>query len=348
MALADLKNQPHAVESLQHSLERRRVGHAYLLAGDRIEALETLGRTLAKILNCAAPVRKNKAPVDCCDRCSPCLRIEHGQHPDVHYVRPESKSRVITGDQMKELIAEINLKPAEAEYKFGIIAGADRLNATSGNAFLKTLEEPPPRSIFILLSTEPQRILDTLRSRCLRINCAAEAGPGIDPAEAEWLARFSEKASVPHKSLLGRYGLMDELVRKLAELRATVEEHVTAKSPLAVHDELEPAMKERWEAELKAAIEAEYRRRRTGLLRGIQWWLRDVWLHKLAVSPAPGEGEAGLLSFPQWPGPKRVAERISAAQAMENMRVIEELQRGLHTNVQEALLIEVGLLKLQL
>ena len=69
-------------------------------------------------------------------------KIEGGNHADIHWIRPESKSRVITVDQMRELMQEINLKPTEAEYKVAVIVCADRLNVSAANAFLKTLEEP--------------------------------------------------------------------------------------------------------------------------------------------------------------------------------------------------------------
>jgi DNA polymerase-3 subunit delta' len=255
-------------------------------------------------------------------------------------VRPESKSRVVTIDQMRELMREIQLKPTEAEYKVAVIVGADRLNVQAANAFLKTLEEPPPKSVLILLSTEPQRILETILSRCLRLNFAGEGGRQLDPPQMEWLARFSESAA-EQKSLLGRYRLMDVLLQKLVETKARVEEALTARSPLERYDDVEKDLRERWEEELKAAIEAEYRRLRGDLLVTVQWWLRDVWLQTLAVGKE-------LVNFPKLAGTEQVARRITTRQAMENLVVMEQTQRLLHTNVQEALAVEVGFLKLHL
>jgi DNA polymerase-3 subunit delta' len=215
------------------------------------------------------------------------------------------------------------------------------LNASAANAFLKTLEEPPAKSVLILLSTEPQRLLETILSRCLRLNFAGEGGMSFDPDLLEWLAKFSEMASAEEKSLLGRYRLLDVLMRKLGETRERVEKTLTARSPLERFDDVERDLREKWEEELKAAIEAEYRWQRTGTVLAMQWWLRDVWLHTLASG-------GGLLSFPALPGAQRVAGRISTKQALENLQVIEQTQRLLHTNVQEALALEVGLLKLNL
>jgi hypothetical protein len=101
-------------------------------------------------------------------------------------------------------------------------------------------------------------------------------------------------------------------------------------------------MKERLEDELTAAIEAEYRRQRTDLIGVLQWWLRDAWLQTLSSG-------GDLLTFPALaPATRAVAQRVSPPEALSNLEVIDRLQRQLHTNVQEALALEVGLLKLKL
>lgn len=355
MAFKDFPDQQQGIQLLQRSLSRGRLGHGYLFNGHQLEELERIARTLAKTLNCQQPLKQNGVAVDCCDTCLVCRKIEHGNHADVHWVRPESKSRIVTVDQMRELMREIQLKPTEAEYKVGVVVAADRLKTEAANAFLKTLEEPPAKSILILLTTEPQRILETILSRCLRLNFASAGSRQLDPAQMEWLARFSEMAAVEQKSLLGRYRLMDVLLKRLNALKTGIEESLTARSPLQHYKEADKQVLEKWEDELTAAIEAEYRRQRSDLLGLLQWWLRDVWLQSLEKGNwTPGaRGSAiqsveGLLSFPQLPGSRRVAQRISASEAVENLQILEQLQRWLGTNVQEALALEVGLLKLRL
>jgi len=114
---------------------------------------------------------------------------------------------------------------------------------------------------------------------------------------------------------------------------------LTARSPLEKYDELEKDLRENWEDELAAAVEAEYRRQRADWLLLVQWWLRDVWLRTLAAG-------ASLLKFPENSGAEAVARRLTPRQALENLQTLEQTQRLLHTNVQEALALEVGLLKL--
>jgi len=341
MAFTDFSEQSQGVQLLQRSLARRRLGHAYLFTGHQLDGLEALARTLAKTLNCQNPVKTEGVPTDCCDQCLNCRRISNDLHADIHWARPESKSRVITVDQTRELMQQIQLKPTEAGYKIAVISGADRLNAQAANAFLKTLEEPPPKSILILLTTEPSRILETILSRCLRLNFSAETARTLSAEQSYWLQQFSSAAATEQKSLFGRYRLLDALLQHLNAIREKVDEALSARSPLEKYDDVEKEMRETWEKELAAGIEAEYRRQRAEVLLLLQWWLRDVWLHTLAA------GEE-LLHLPQIAGADEVARRISTRQAQENLAVLEQTQRLLRGNVQEALALEVGLLKLRL
>jgi DNA polymerase III subunit delta' len=358
MAFKDFPLQQQGVELLQRSLARGRLAHGYLFTGHQLEELEALARTLAKTLNCRNPVKSAaagpgpavpEAGIDCCDHCLACQKIEHGNHADVHWVRPESKTRIIRIEQVRDLIQEMNLKPTEADYKVAVVVAADRLKTEAANAFLKTLEEPPPKSVLILLTTEPQRLLETILSRCLRLNFAAEGPRQLAPAQLEWLTAFSAMAAAEQKSLLGRYRLMDVLLRKLNEMKTAIEETLTARSPLQQYKDAEKELVDKWEDELAAAVEAEYRRQRADLLGVLHWWLRDVWVQTLQVGRSGRETKgAELLSFPQLGGTREVAHRISVGEAVSNLQTMEQLQRRLHTNVQEALALEVGLLKLRL
>lgn len=339
---ADFPEQSRVAQLLQRSLERNRLAHAYLFAGNALKDLEDMARTLAKALNCLQPRRRapNGLPLDSCDGCDNCRRIEQLNHPDVLWVRPESKSRIITIDQIRELMQMVNLKPTAAEFKVGIIVAADRLNLQAANAFLKTLEEPPSKSILILLTTEPQRILETILSRCLRLAFAG-GGARFDAAQQAWIAAFGATAADGKKGLLGHYQLLGILASKLAEQKASIEEALTARSPLERYEDLDAKTREKLEDELAAAIEAEYRRQRAEMISALQWWLRDVWLHTLSV-----QGE--LLSFPDLAtAAEAVARRLTPADALANLEEVDRLQRQLHSNVQEALALEVGLLKLK-
>jgi DNA polymerase-3 subunit delta' len=344
MAFAELAQQQRVVRLLQRSLERGRLGHAYLFTGERLGDLETLARTLAKTLNCLSPASDSASgvPVDCCEKCSACRKINADAHADVLWVRPESKSRQILIEQMREVMHAMHLKPMEARHKVGIVVAADRMNERAANSFLKTLEEPPADSVLILATTEPQRLLETIVSRCLRLRLGDEVIVRQDTAGAAWLKSFVESAAASQKGLQGRYRLLGILLGELARRKAQIEKDLTAQSPLERFEDLEPELREQWEQELAAAIEAEYRRQRSELIAMMHWWLRDVWLHCL------GQGLV-CPSFPEAAEPARtLAARLSRSEAWGNLRLIEQTQHLLSfTNVQEALALEVLLLKLR-
>jgi DNA polymerase-3 subunit delta' len=348
MAFRDFSSHEQGVGLLQRSLERGRLGHAYLFTGHDLAELERLARTLAKVLNC--DLRRGEVagtepalPVDCCDTCLSCRKIEGGSHSDIHWVRPESKLRVVTVDQMRGLMHEVHLKPTEAEYKVGIVVAADRLNAQAANAFLKTLEEPPPRSVLILLTTDPQRLLETILSRCLRLNFGGDGARRLEPAQREWLEKFATTAAGNQKSLIGRYRLLDVIATRLGELKEEVEAALKDRSPLTKYaeHEIEAETLKHWEKELDAAVEAEYRLRRADLLALVQMWLRDVWLGTLSAG-------ADLMHFPELTVSAAVVKRVSSRQALDNLLVLDRAQRLLTTNAQEPLVLEVSLLKLAL
>ncbi len=326
---------------LERSLQRNRLAHACLFSGDSLDELEIMARTLAKALNCASARAAAQPSLHSCGQCDPCRRIQRDVHPNVLWVRPESRSRVITIDQIRGLLHSLHLKPTAAKFKVGVVVAADRLNPQAGNAFLKTLEEPPADSILLLLTTAPQRILETILSRCLRLSFGGESAQ-THAQHAAWLAAFSQLAARSGRGLMARYQLLGLLMKKLAAQKADIEKALAARSPLEQYDELDPDVREKLEDELTAAIESEYRHQRGDLLGALHWWLRDVWLHTLQAG-------GGLFSFPDLEGAAAaVAARISPADAMRNLEEVDLLQRQLNTNVQEALALEVALLKLKL
>ncbi len=139
-----------AFEHLSDSQRAGRLAHAYLLTGPAGSGKSWLAAHLAALLL----------------KCSPENALAH---PDAHTVQPESKSRRIVIDQIRELEHSIQRRPLLASSKVAIIHDADRLQPQAVNAFLKTLEEPPPGSLILLLSTRPKAIVETARSRCIEI-----------------------------------------------------------------------------------------------------------------------------------------------------------------------------------
>ncbi|MGC8742962.1 MAG: ATP-binding protein [Verrucomicrobiia bacterium] len=325
-------------------LLKNRLPHAILIHGGNIEKVQAAALHLAKILNCEKPPLKSPEGValECCNNCNNCRRIENESHPDVHWVRPESKLRQITADSIRELIRVLQMKPLEAGWKIAIIVAADRMHQNAANAFLKTIEEPTARSLIILLSTEPHRLLETIVSRCQKINLGENEIPEIDNYKS-FLEQIAKLASDSSGGIFVRYKIFDLIVATLSEIRTAVESEFSSQSPEKKYSEVEldSQLLEKLEKEIKASIEAEYRNRRLELFKAIQWFFRDVWLHTI-------KGSAELLALPHLKNyTSKIANRISPESAKENIEIIEECQRMLFTNVQETLIVEVTLLRLK-
>lgn len=355
MAFANFSGAERALQIFRKSLLRDRLAHAYLISGGNIAMLDNFAILLAKILNCEAPPQRAPSGVglDFCGQCRICRQIDACQQADVSWVRPESKSRIITiaqirgsrdrkGNSRRGIMDAVHLKARSLPFKVIIVSGADRMNVEASNAFLKTLEEPPARSILLLLSVDPQRLLDTIVSRCQRISLGDKAA-GWDAAGQEWLAGLCERSRNAKGGIGARHQSTGDLLVCLERKKLEIEKRLTAASPLATFDDLEPELRKRYKQELAAAIEAEYRQQRAELVSILQWFLRDVWLHTL-------HADVSLLRFPDLAQEsQRIAGRIPAEAALENIEIVDTLQQRLNnTNVQEALALEVALLKISL
>jgi DNA polymerase-3 subunit delta' len=164
-----LVGQPLAARFLSSVIEQRLANHAYLFVGPIGAGKTVAARALAKALIC-----KDGG----CGVCDDCIRVAHGTHPDVKVVEPEGANGYVI-EQTRELIHDANLAPIRAQAKVYLITQADLLRDSAANAFLKVLEEPPPRVTFILLARTSESVLETILSRCqviaLRFVSEAEA-----------------------------------------------------------------------------------------------------------------------------------------------------------------------------
>ena len=159
---SEVRGQPHAVRALTNAISAERVHHAWLFAGTRGVGKTTLARILAAALNC----EKGAAP-EPCGECASCASIQEGRFVDLMEVDAASRTKV---EQTRELLENVQYAPTVGRYKIYLIDEAHMLSASSFNALLKTLEEPPPHVKFLLATTEPRRLPVTVLSRCLQIN----------------------------------------------------------------------------------------------------------------------------------------------------------------------------------
>lgn len=344
MLSSSFPHQQRITNTLQKSLEAGKISHANLFIGADENEMETMAAAFAQILYCQNPPSRSPQsglPTDFCGECHNCQLIAQKKHPSVQWIYPESKIRVITTDQIRKLIQSSQLKSLSSNYDINILCSADRLNIQAANAFLKTLEEPVPGKIFILLTRDPEKIIPTILSRCRRFIFEGINRPVIDSSTANWLSSFAQIAVASQGRLLSRYTLLDSLLGQLAIQQNIIETELKAQSPLSKYTEAEESSRERWEKELQASVSSEYRRCRANLLSALELWLRDIWLTKINNSFSE------LSYFPDLQNhTEAIAAHLSEEQALQNLKIVNKTFKILDTNVQESLALEVFLLKL--
>lgn len=158
----DMVGQEHVLQALVHALENQRLHHAYLFTGTRGVGKTTIGRLLARCLNCETGITPTP-----CGECSSCREIQEGRFVDLIEIDAASRTGV---DDMRELTDNVQYAPTRGRFKVYLIDEVHMLTNQSFNAFLKTLEEPPEHVKFLLATTDPQKLPVTILSRCLQFN----------------------------------------------------------------------------------------------------------------------------------------------------------------------------------
>lgn len=155
----EVAGQQHIVKTLQNAVKQNKIAHAYLFCGPRGTGKTTIAKIFAKAINCEDLEHKP------CLECSNCLAVQDGSHPDVIEIDAASNNGV---DEVRELIEKVKYAPLKGKFKVYIIDEVHMMSAGAFNALLKTIEEPPEHVIFIFATTEPQKVLPTIISRCQR------------------------------------------------------------------------------------------------------------------------------------------------------------------------------------
>lgn len=264
--------------------------------------------------------------------------LEHLQHPYCRVLRPGSKIRTITIDTVRSVEPFLALKAEEGATKLVILDEVDRMLPEAANAFLKTLEEPPPDTLLILMTELPGTLLPTILSRCVRIDLR-DTHPGVR------LSRVQELFLPSVKNALQRAGndvaalaLRADFQALLVKRRDEITERITSALKAEAKTISEGTDIRNWEAMQKditnARIETEYLGEREQMLELLTLCLGQA---VLIASHAPDV-------HPITPELADLATRLSVADLMRRMRAVDELRRSLSFNVNEALALDAGLL----
>jgi DNA polymerase-3 subunit delta' len=260
--------------------------------------------------------------------------------PDFHLVEPESKSRRILVEQIRGLEEELQMRSTTGKLKFGVIVDADRMMPQSANAFLKTLEEPPNGSLLLLLTSLPEALLETIRSRCVILTLRSPSRRPLGPSERVFFDALSQLTNgrswtVGSGLALARL-FQDQLGRIREDIETEHDERLKRESEL-YKNSTDGKWLEQEEDRLGVLTESRYIRARMAFVERILEWFGD------ALRARQGGQERDLDDFGD--ATARFAKEIPVGDLLERVRAFQELREHLSRNVNEGLAIEVAFLK---
>ncbi len=324
MSFNDIVGQERPIEILSRAVEQERVAQAYLFLGMEGIGKRLTAYNLTKALNCQGERSK---PYLSCDRCLSCLKIEHGNHLDVQVVG--GTRELIKIDQIRQLQRGLYYKPFEGRKKVVIIDGAENLVRAAANALLKTLEEPPPETVIILIATSLSLLLPTIISRCQKIR--------FQPLSIESLRKVVSKA-LP---------LQEEAVQLLALLsggspgRAL---QLTTDSILEARRELLQRVEQlnSHNAEELFQLSKKLTDDKDGLEGSLE--LLKVFFRDVLVFREKATNKVANLDL--LPSIERLSNKLSSAEIVSKIEAINEAHSALRQNANRQLAVERMLLRI--
>jgi len=304
-----------AWEGIRRGFDAGRTGHAYILVGSpRGHALH-FAEALLKLLFCSSSERP-------CGTCLNCRLIDSHKHVDTLWIEPQSKSRQIKAEEIRALVHRMTQTSFQGGWKAGIVLAADCMNTQSANALLKTLEEPPPGTLLILVTESPQSLLPTIVSRCQKIVLAP--GGSNDAMDETWRAPLMAILhDLPPSSGLSAAGLASRLKGLFDTVKAgiadVVEEDFSRRDEALDESRTKDILAARTHALLKE-VQSE-------VFRVILDWHRDVLMltsgveDRFLVFPADRDVLAGQA------GMHTQGSALMAVRAVETM--VQRLDRNL-------------------
>ncbi len=298
------------------SFREQRLAHAYILVGDPRGDAMRMAEWLGSLVLCASPAPDGSP----CGRCRACSLCAAHKHVDARWIEPEKKSRVFSIDAVRsQIIPWAACTSVEGGWKLMSVVFADRFNPASANAFLNTLEEPTPRTLFLLLTQDPGAMLPTILSRCQRVDLSMGRVPPAEPWRTETariLAAHSNKSELLALATAGRLeGLFGKIGDKAAEI---------------VRDEANASDLVEDRATLDARVKAKSLELNAAVLVSVQDWYRDLLALSSAGNAASG-ASAPVLFFPEFRDALAArAAAVTPRQALEAIQYAERLSAQLN------------------
>jgi DNA polymerase-3 subunit delta' len=321
----------HALSLLNRAQQLGRMGHAYMITGPRGADLESFA---TQVLGLVSPAKHQT--------------LEDWAQEGAVILRPQSKSRRITiGDDASEvgtiryLERMIHRTTGPSGFKFGIIVDAERMNVQAQNAFLKTLEEPPDRTLLLLLTSQPGQLLTTILSRVIEIPLLPPTDERkFDEHEKKLLGVLQQLATRPSGSISAALALKADFQAIIDVLYDEIKEEQEAEFEKE-QDHYKQTTDGSWlkqrEEEVTAQIEAAYLQRRDALMDLLLAWMGDIARQQV------GAEHLDLSQYRE--ATAQLAQRWSPEDTAKRIRYLRQLDQHLHTNVNEGLALEVAFIQ---
>ncbi|MBT8035975.1 MAG: hypothetical protein KJO21_00390 [Verrucomicrobiae bacterium] len=327
-----------AYDLMQSAHERGRLAHAFLITGEAGSGKADLAARVISLINPAPDTGGANLFGEVVEPVQKSLDELEGDL--VRLVRPQSKSRRIVVDDIRELEKSFYVASAPGKWKVGVILGADRMGVGAENAFLKTLEEPPADCLLLLISDAPELLLPTILSRCVRLPLmATDDGRATTASQDELLSALSSMARQGMGSVGSALSLRASFSSILTKRRA----EISKRNDLALKEETkkyknttEGDWLSKREKFYLAQTESEYIREREKLLEVLVSWMGDVVRQKCSVERLDFPDEKQITA--------QVAHRHDLTDLLERMDAMDQLRAHMETNVQEQLALEVAFL----
>ena len=323
MPFADVIGQDGPKKKIRTALAQQAIGHAYLFSGDDGIGKRLMAMRFAQALSCETPPASSQP--DSCGHCRACEQIDSGTYPDLLIIEPEQDKAnpQIKIDRVREIERHVIYRPLLSARKICIIDDADRLNANAANAFLKTLEDPPEHSLFILVTSRPLRLLATVRSRCLTLRFSPATPAEFEGALALKQATATEDAWFLSRVCGNRIGVA--LRTDLSELRSRHDRFFDlCRSETLAHTT----------AVLQQAEELSKAQPFPDVIDWLSHGLRDVLLMTL------GTRQDLLLHQSHIPLLEQIAASLTPADVVELMDVLQTLEQAPTQNLNLQLCLE--------
>lgn len=315
MPFSDIYGQDKQISILQSTIKRDRVPHAYLFHGIKGIGKRTTAKILAKALNC------REKDDDSCGRCSSCLKIEHGNHPDIVFIEPEGI--FIKIDTIRALQDQIKFRPFEGRKRVFVIVDAERMNDASANALLKTLEEPKPSNVLILTTSRVHKLPQTIVSRCQKIRFNPVRPEAISSFLTDRMSMTEEPAWDIASSAGGSIGRALEIKKEsfLNFKNDVIKILSTARTvPISLLFLADNFGKDR-----DSALQ------RLDILRG---WYRDMLVYRETHDVNK------LIHRDVADTTKKLSERMTGSDILENIKTISNTHNAIERNVNRQLMLE--------